>query len=144
MQVLERQPVLVWAYHDSRWWVDPQGVLFPIVGEAEDLPVVQASALPPGLDQHEGKWVLPSDLVQALLVLSAYVPQGQPLVYDPHHGLGWKAPEGWRVFVGKRPTQMAARMQLYWALREYLLSEGLRPALIDLSVLDAPYFRMEP
>ena len=144
VRVLERQPVLVWVYRDSRWWVDPQGALCPIVGEAGDLPEIQAAALPPGMKQSEGRWSLPPDLVQALLVLSAYVPQGQPLVYDAHHGLGWRAPEGWQVFVGKRPTQMAARMQLYWALRDYLLGKGLRPALIDLSVLDAPYFRMEP
>ncbi len=143
VQVLERQPVLVWVYQGNRWWVDPQGVLFPVLGD-EPLPEVQARDLPPGIEQNEGKWMLPLDLVQALQVLAAYVPEGQPLVYDAHYGLGWQAPEGWQVFVGKRPTQMAARMRLYWALRQYLRAEGLRPAWIDLSVLNAPYYRLEP
>ena len=143
VQVLERQPVLVWVYQGNRWWVDPQGVLFPALGD-DPLPEVQARDLPPGIEQTEGQWRLPADLVQALQVLAAYVPEGQPLVYDAHYGLGWQAPEGWQVFVGKRPTQMAARMRLYWALRQYLRAEGLPPAWIDLSVLNAPYYRLEP
>lgn len=141
--VTERQPVLAWAFQGARWWVDPEGVLFPALG-AEPLPEVQVGDLPPGLRQENGIWHLPKTLVQALQVLAAYVPQGQPLVYDARYGLGWEAPEGWRVFVGRQPTHMAARMRLYWALREHLRARGLRPAIIDLSSLDAPYYRMEP
>lgn len=143
VQVVERQPVLAWRYQGARWWVDPEGVLFPALG-AEPLPEVQAQDLPLGLVQDQGMWRLPQDLVQALQVLAAYVPQGQPLVYNGRYGLGWQAPEGWQVFIGKKPTHMALRMRLYWALREHLRAQGLRPAIIDLSVLDAPYYRMEP
>ncbi len=143
VQVVERQPVLAWNFQGARWWVDPEGVLFPALG-SETLPEVQVEDLPPGLAQVQGQWRLPKDLVQALQVLAAYVPQGQPLVYDARYGLGWEAPEGWRVFVGRQPTRMAARMRLYWALREHLRGRGLRPAIIDLSSLDAPYYRMEP
>ncbi len=141
--VLERQPVLVWEYQGHRWWVDPEGVLFPVLQE-EALPVVRARDLPPGLRQEEGRWTLPPEMVRALQVLAAEIPSGQPLVYDARYGLGWEAPEGWQVFVGRHPTQMPARLRVYWALREYLRGQGLRPALIDLSVLEAPYYRMEP
>jgi len=145
VQVVERQPVLAWRYQGARWWVDPEGVLFPALDE-EALPEVevQAQDLPLGLTQDQGQWRLPQDLVQALQVLAAYVPQGQPLVYHRRYGLGWQAPEGWLVFIGKTPTHMAARMRLYWALREHLRAQGVRPAILDLSALDAPYYRMEP
>lgn len=145
VQVRERQPVLAWHLGKQRYWVDAEGVFFPAMeGEAPSLQV-QAQGVPPGLQGQDltGQRLDP-EVVAALQALARFLPPETLLVYHPDYGLGWQAPEGWQVYLGPRPTDIEVRLTLYRALVEELMRRGVRPSVVNLSSLNAPYVRMEP
>ena len=148
LAVQERQPMLVWQSGGKTWWVDAEGVAFlPVTDEAPKTALtVQADAFPEGvLETRPGEMhMLSAQQVQALQTLAHYLPAGTPLVYSRRYGLGWRAQEGWQVFVGRSLTQMDKRMKLYEALAAWLQTHGLKPAVVNVASLRAPYYRMEP
>ncbi len=145
VQVRERRPVLVWAFQGRRYWVDAEGVFFPAMQGKGPEVIVRAQGMPPGVQEPEltGQ-TLPVEMVAALQTLAQALPPGTPLAYHPAYGLGWVAPEGWQVYLGPRPTAVEARLTLYRALVEELARRGVRPSVVNLSSLNAPYVRMEP
>ena len=148
--VQERQPVLAWRAASRTWWIDAHGLAFtpPVAKTPAGLRVVQADVFPQAATKvRTGLWqVLSPQQVQSLQALSRAVPQGTPLVFSARYGLGWQAPEGWQVFVGREMTRLPQRLALYQAIAQWLRKEGIRPAMIDLASLRTPYYRlkMEP
>ena len=162
--VVERQPVLSWTQDGREAWVDAEGVSFPPRGTPSsplvtvegygtpptDAAVTAASGpqyLPPGMPFAASSVIptfrLSSDLVSAILALSAKMPADTVLVYDSEHGLGWNDPNGWEVFFGDEDQEMDMKLLVYQALVEHLQSEGIQPAMISVEYVHAPYYRME-
>ena len=148
VQVAERQPVAVWQQGRKVWWVDGEGIAFapPVEKTPPHALVVQADTLPlDAVETRPGEMQMLSPAqIDALRTLAKHLPEGTPLVYSRRYGLGWQAPEGWRVFVGRELTQMNRRMALYQAIAQWLKSQGVQPALVNVASLRAPYYRMEP
>jgi hypothetical protein len=84
------------------------------------------------------------DTVLAAQTLSAYIPSGTVLMYEPKYGLGWSDPRGWRAFFGTSGTDIAQKLQVYQALVEDLTRRGIQPAIISVEFPNAPFYRMEP
>ena len=149
--VTERQPVVAWRQENSTTWVDAEGIAFPPRGEVGALPVVASevslafSASEEALaDDPAAKFrLLSPDLVAAIQSLSRHVPDGTLILYDPEFGLGWEDPQGWVVYFGMSPTEMETRLRIYEALSQKLVAEGVRPALISMEHMHAPYYKME-
>lgn len=47
VRVTERQPIILWQQNDASFWMDAEGVMFPIRGEAEVALTVMANGAPP-------------------------------------------------------------------------------------------------
>ncbi len=169
--VTERLPVLIWKQGGNTNLVDAQGVTFPYrQGKPVDgLPLVEAAGDPPALAATGGitstqntpalalltsklnyglpgnsrsRQFLPPEMVSAILMATKQVPKGGSLVYDPAHGLGWKDPRGWEVFMGN-DQDMGVKVKIYEALIKQLLATKAKPTLISVEYVHAPYYRAE-
>ena len=166
----ERTPVLAWKQNDTLQWIDSQGVLFPPVGEVENLLVIHSPESPPMVlpeseqlleddavaaeDSQEGGARLakpvkagPTRLEPALLEtaqkLAQRLPAGTPLVFTAAQGLGWEDPTGYDVYIGSDLVNFEARFAMVQSIAEQLTQRGLGIELINAANLDAPYYRLE-
>lgn len=166
---VERKPALVWRTETQTFWLDEYGVLIPPRGEIGDLLTIQANALPPishsafseqnssetasndGLllstaiqppaqIQSWGDQVNP-ELVEAAYQLSLEIAPGTAIIFNAENGLGWKAQEGWDVFIGLTLNDIEYKLKAYQALVSQLKEEGITPSLVSIEYLHAPFYR---
>lgn len=160
----ERTPILTWQYEDQSVWMDSQGVIFPVRGTVEGLPVIQADAEPPleiiaapvvedGEEAAEtplpeisgtimGRKIDPRVLDVTLKMLPQIPAEGS-LIYNRYSGLGWGDPSGWQVFIGRTLEDIDMKMVEYQAIVSYLGSQGVKPSVISVESIHAPFFRTE-
>jgi cell division septal protein FtsQ len=146
--VQERVPMLVWKQEGRTLLIDADGYAFPVRGQAVNLPklVIQATSAPTGaaVENFDGQPAsfLPADMVSGVLSLSALLPEGATIVYDQEHGLGWKDKRGWDVYFGKIEN-IGLKMKIYDLLVKKLKKEDIKPILISVEYVHAPYYRLE-
>jgi cell division protein FtsQ len=151
VSVEERVPVLNWKQEGRNFWVDAEGVAFPERNAKSPKIVVEAEgALPASADPGEGESaqstvypVVSPELVSAVQAMAEEAPKDIPLVYSSERGLGWKDPRGWQVFFGKDTQDMAAKLSIYQAIVKSLKKDDIKPAVISVEYLYAPYYRLE-
>jgi hypothetical protein len=158
VNVEERTPVLAWKQADYVYWVDVDGVGFPPRGEVGDLVTVESQTAPPlPLSEEELEDVADSfeevvltsqvfmtpEMVRAILALDSWAPEKMSLVYDPTHGLGWFDERGWQVYFGVDAADIDTKLHLYETVVSSLEADGVKPALISVEHIHAPYYRLE-
>jgi cell division septal protein FtsQ len=139
IEVKERHPALVWTWREEVHWIDAEGVSFQPHGEYEQILRVQSS-LP--LAELE-KSVQVRELVQKALVFGEFVSEEKTVLYDDRYGFGWQDEQGWNVFFGSEVEKMELKNRIYQRVVDHLTQKGIRPALISVEYIDAPYYRME-
>jgi cell division protein FtsQ len=75
--------------------------------------------------------------------LSQKLPPETTLIYHPFNGLGWYDEQGWQVYIGRDLSTFEAKYTMYEGISRYLNDNGLRPALVSVEHLDAPFYRLE-
>jgi hypothetical protein len=135
----ERYPVLAWSWDGHVRWVDSQGIAFEPHDEGLDVVQVNSAMLPPTV---ENRFVDPR-IVDMVSALAPYLPEGEQMIFDPEHGLGWQDPRGWVVYFGFNDDDADQKMTVYLSLVDYLEGKRITPELINVEFLDSPYFRME-
>jgi cell division protein FtsQ len=168
VKVTERQPVARWEQNGQSLWIDSDGVLFPIRGEAEVPLTVIAASDPPGLPQAEAKIdenqssgeteiisydpeaLVQNDFpqttpefVEGILLLNQYLPENTALQYNPEFGLGWQDPAGWLVYFGQEIQDIETKLVEYQAIVAMMEEIKLTPSLISLEFMHAPFYRLE-
>jgi hypothetical protein len=161
IQVAERSPVLQWKSPAGTYLFDRAGFIFQARGGEKTLPGVSANFVPevpkkeldPDAEQEEivvepegfvePQPVLSVETVSAILALNEFIPEGAVLQYDEFRGLGWEDPQGWQVFLGPDMNDFEQKMRVYQALVANLDSQGIRPAVISVEFLHAPYYRLD-
>ena len=147
VDLIERQPVILWQQFGGFTWIDASGVAFRPRGEVSGLVTVIGLESPPaGVPSFQDALSPPAyiqkELVDAILVLAPNVPASSTLTYDPNDGLGWKDDRGWRVFFGTSGQDMPLKLRVYQSLVDSLLGRGKVPEYINVAFPDAPYYRM--
>jgi hypothetical protein len=160
IQVEEREPIILWEQEGSSMWIDAEGVVFPIFGEAEIFHRVIAVGDPPpepeisitDIDADTGEFSqhfenrpprTTAEFVETMISLSTIVPEGSQLQYHPQFGLGWHDPQGWMVYFGQDTTNIDSKLTEYQSILSLLNQQGITPALISLEFIHAPFYRME-
>ncbi|MFU8826182.1 MAG: cell division protein FtsQ/DivIB [Brevefilum sp.] len=160
VQIEEREPVILWMQDSTAHWIDAEGVVFPVFGEAEVLQTVTAAGDPPPapeifipeIDDETGEIIIRLEerdirttpkFVTAVLALSDVVPAGSDLQYNPQFGLGWRDPNGWLVYFGQDTHNIDTKLAEYQQILAVLEQQNVIPALISLEFLHAPYYRLE-
>jgi hypothetical protein len=83
------------------------------------------------------------DTLNAIIEMSAILPAGGSLVYNPISGMGWRDPRGWEVFFGTDLSNIDFKQVEYETILARLVEMGVSPAMISVEHIDAPYYRME-
>lgn len=163
----EREPVILWQSNGISYWIDAEGVLLQPRGEVPGLLTVQSSVAPPlarmdntpssvidyarmiierqsgSLTNEELIDYISPDALNAVIEMSAILPVGGSLVYDPISGMGWRDPRGWEVYFGTDLSNINFKQVEYETILARLVEMGITPAMISVEHVDAPYFRME-
>jgi hypothetical protein len=147
VNVVERQPVILWQQGEGYTWIDSEGVAFRPHGVVTGLvPVVGLDTPPAGNAPSDDPLSPPpyvsKELVDAILGLAPNVPAGGMMTYDPRNGLGWTDGRGWKVFFGADAKDMNLKVRVYQSLVDSLMARGLYPEFISVAYPDAPYYRM--
>lgn len=160
IQIEEREPVILWMQDSTAHWIDSEGVVFPVFGEAEVTQTVTAAGGPPPapevfvpeIDDETGEIInrledqdirTTPEFVTAVLALTDIVPAGSDLQYHPQFGLGWRDPNGWLVYFGQDTHNIDTKLAEYEQILAVLEAQNVIPALISLEFLHAPYYRLE-
>ncbi|MDY6846427.1 MAG: FtsQ-type POTRA domain-containing protein [Chloroflexota bacterium] len=161
IQIVERDPIILWQTEETPLWIDADGVTFPVRGEAETILTVLAKGNPPEIATLEETETPEEDqeisifkeqsfpnttleFVHGMLALSEYLPDETYLQYDPQFGLGWQDPRGWLVYFGSDTSEIDIKLAEYETIITTLQAENRQPALISLEFLHSPFYRMEP
>jgi hypothetical protein len=164
--VEERQPVIAWEQDGKTLWVDADGIAFEPAVENEALIYVSASAPPPAppiiindLENAEiseelidplaeilaPEVLMTPEMVTAILSLQDYVSDGDPLIYDAQHGLGFHhSNRGWDVYFGMDVSNIEEKLNVYQAIKAQVKQKGISPVLISVEHVHTPYYRLEP
>jgi hypothetical protein len=150
--VKERVPVLAWHNGENVTWIDAGGVAFPPRGRVTDLVRVESQVSLPFQTEEVAdetsaatpEVAISPEMLSAIMALRAQAPEESPLVYDPQHGFGWVAPQGWDVYFGLNVLDIEMKLKVYKAVVARLREGGTKPSLISVEYLHAPYYRLEP
>lgn len=148
----ERDPVIAWQQGDHVSWIDSQGVQFPPRGQDDSLIKVESPVPVPASDildaeieaGSQSREIMSPEMVSAITTLQTQSPEGMAIVYDPQYGLGWKDPQGWKVYFGLDVLDIQMKLEVYQAVMSELNDQGIHPSLISVEHLHAPYYRLEP
>ena len=163
VKVTERQPLIAWQQAAGTLWIDADGVMFIPRGEVEIPLTVIAVGDPPAAvslvpetaeeiaamsetDTAGSITAMPRttpEFVEGVLSLVDYLPEGNTLNYDPQYGLGWRDPQGWLIYFGKDISNIDLKLAEYETIIAELQAKNLRPALISIEYLYAPFYRLE-
>lgn len=163
----ERQPILAWVAGAQTLWIDQEGVVMPVRGDAGALITIQSEVIPPltagslssnGVVDYsalaaenlaaeaDAEIVVPQispDVLQAAVGLTAQLPEGASLVYDPVDGMGWVDPRGWKVFFGIDLSDLQMKQAEYQTIIDQLTQSGVAPTMVSVEFVHAPYYRTE-
>ncbi len=139
IEVVEREPQLIWQVADARHWVDGEGVILsPGEAPARAVVIVDTTARPvaPG-DQVD------PDAVRTVLRLDRLLPAAlrpERYEYAPESGITVPGPGGWRACFGTS-ERLEAKVQILRAILDDRQAQGLGTTYIDLRPTRRPYVR---
>ena len=162
----ERKPLIHLTVQDANAnvWIDQDGISFDVregavydvveVVAEQFLPAVMSSdyleyeagtkeyKIAKNLQEHH---LMTQEMVKAVLMMDAIMPENTVLLFDSERGLGWKDPQkGWLVYFGFSMNRVDEKLVVYDAIVSELASLSIDPYLISVEHLEAPYYRLEP
>jgi hypothetical protein len=164
LAVKERQPILAWAANGTTQWIASDGVVMPARGDAGSLLTIQSAVAAPAAPEENaaaadtstdstadtsvaaiatGPSYIDPQILSAAIAMSAQLPSGASLVYDPVSGMGWQDPAGYSVFFGLDLSNIALKQAEYQSIVQRLQALGITPTLISVANVDSPFYRTE-
>jgi len=168
--VRERQPVLAWNVKDKIIWIDSEGVMFNPRGDAGALLTIQSDTNPPlALVPPDPSVTVTADpsasaspnstpvapvvdpakqrvdptIIIAAGLLKGQMPENSNLVYNKLNGLGWTDSRGWQVYFGLSFNDMPEKLVMYQSIVDQLTQNNIKPTLISVENIHAPFYRLE-
>ncbi|HEX8681850.1 MAG TPA: FtsQ-type POTRA domain-containing protein [Ardenticatenaceae bacterium] len=138
VRVEERQPMAVWQTGDQNLFVDGEGVLFGLRGDARGMLVIRDLS---GTPAEMGSKVDPQ-VVRSAQELAQRVPGRMAFDWEPGLGLSFVTDGGWRVAFGDH-TRLDVKVASFHAFQSQIQPEK-KVLFLDLSVPEHPYYRTEP
>jgi cell division septal protein FtsQ len=136
INVVERQPRMMWNDGEQLWGVDANGVVFPSEEAFTEAWVVRGP-LPKDDDDLLAE---PARVALAELWASG-VEIAPELVYVPSRGFVVIDSRGWRVIVGEG-TGIKERLEVLEIIAADLEARGIDPEFVDVRFPEAPYYSL--
>jgi cell division septal protein FtsQ len=158
---------------DRTVWIDNQGSMFPARGELKDpILTVNADTAPPtaidydqlaaaaasqtdeptdNTDQNNAaandaniyQSKIDPNIQKVLIDLQNQMPENTTLVYNANEGFGWSDTDGLKVYIGQSLQDLNIKLNEYNAIKSKLQNDGVKPSMISVAYIDAPYYRLE-
>lgn len=138
IHVEERLPLAVWQTGNQSLFVDEQGVLFGLRGDASEYLVIRDLRDVP----VEGGQQVDEVVVRTAWELAQLIPERRAFDWEPGVGLSFVTEGGWRVTFGDY-TRLSAKVAAFHAFQSQIQSDK-ELLLLDLSDPDHPYYRVVP
>jgi cell division protein FtsQ len=161
----ERQPIVAWANDGETLWIDDQGAIFFPRGDAGSLLTIQADTNPPlervktpleepslktkpkvenpGADIPITQRQVKPAFLETAIKLSSELPPETNLAYNTYNGLGWVDTRGWTIYIGSTLDDLDQKLLVYEGMVAKLEKAGVRPAMISVEYVHAPFYRLE-
>lgn len=134
IDIVERQPAVLWQVGGQEFWVDADGTLLPVAGASDALPLL-VDLDGSSVDAHG---LVDSQMVAAVLELQQRLPNLGQVAWSQERGLHFVTPDGTLVVLGQN-TRLAQRVRQLVALKNQLAAEDRHASEIDLR-LDSGYY----
>jgi hypothetical protein len=123
----------------------PEAVQTAIAAEANDAtdPAQAAADQQAKTQAAKAAYSVDPTFIKAVQELNQKLPEGTLLVYNRYQGLGWEDPQGFKVYIGKDLSDFDQKYLMYQKLSAYLAEQGIKPSLLSVERLGAPYYRLE-
>jgi hypothetical protein len=146
VNVVERQPLLVWYEDGAVTWIDANGVAFKPRGDVQGLIQVASTGTPPKPLADPAKSIfdqifIDPEMVKAIVALSPSVPAGVSMTFDPKYGIGWQDTRGWSVYFGQNIQDIPIKLEVYRSIVDTFIRQGIQPTMISVEYLDAPFYK---
>jgi hypothetical protein len=138
LRVAERAPILLWHQNGQDYWVDADGVIFPVTRPMEGLVRVEVRDQGPALSVDGTSDIDPGVVINAL-EMAVSLPRGSQIVFDAQHGLGMMEPSGLAVYFGNS-GHIEQKMEIYQRLAQRFVAMGIRPHLVDVENIWQPFY----
>lgn len=140
--VVERYPLAEWDDAGQGWWLSAEGIAF--LRRADWPGLAHLASERPMLSIQEDPLApaIAPEVLQAAAVLASQLPEVEVFLVDERHGFGFDDPEGWRAYFGFG-GDMVMKVRLYRFLSDHLRTRGLRPAVVSVEDVAAPYYSMQ-
>ena len=136
IEVVERQPQVIWQQGEKRYWVDEEGTVLPARGELTEATVIV------NLDERP---VQPGDRVDPQVIagaqkLRSLLPELTTVQYASHTGISFQSEQGWPIYLGQG-EDMEQKVAIMKALLQEIAAKGVHPQFIDLRFKGSPYYK---
>lgn len=139
INVVERQPQLLWQTGDKVWWVDEEGTVVPPKTNVEDMLKIIDDDLQP----LEVGYQIDPTIIKGAQALRLLAPNVSIIRHTRARGLIVATPEGWPVYLGDG-SEMRAKLIVLSALLPDLRQEEQPPLYIDLRNPLRPVYKLKP
>lgn len=136
VDLVEREPQLVWDVNGAVAWVDDEGVVLPLLDGGGGLVTLSDPEGQAALDEEH----LRPAIVAGLLEVHRLLPEVKAFRYAATLGLHFELPGGTEVYMGDE-VEMQEKVALLNALRQKLAADKVQARLIDLRYQGRPYYR---
>jgi hypothetical protein len=83
-------------------------------------------------------------VLSTAIQLSTMMPVGAQLIYNSHYGFGWNDQlQNLTVYIGQNLDNLDIKMNEYSAIMIALQKDGIKPGMISLDTVHAPFYRLE-
>jgi cell division protein FtsQ len=136
IEVVERQPQIIWQQGEKRYWVDEEGTVLPARGELTEATVIV------DLDERP---VQPGDRVDPQVIagaqkLRSLLPGLTTVQYASHTGISFQSEQGWPIYLGQGEN-IEQKVAIMNALLQEIAAKGVHPQFIDLRFKGSPYYK---
>jgi cell division protein FtsQ len=139
IDVVERQPELLWQTGQEIWWIDKEGTVVPPKTEVEEMLKIIDDDMQP----LEAGYKIDPTIIKGSQALRLLAPNVSIIRHTRAQGLIVSTPEGWPVFLGDG-SEMRAKLVVLSALLPDLREEENPPLYIDLRNPLRPVYKLKP
>ena len=136
IEVVERQPELLWQTGESVWWVDHEGTIVPPKENIEGmLRIIDDDQQPVSPGQQ-----IDPNIIKGTQRLRRFAPNISLIRYSRANGLTVATPEGWPVYLGAG-EEIEAKLVVLTAVLADLKARNITPAYLDMRNPLRPVYR---
>lgn len=136
IEVVERQPQVIWQQGEKRYWIDEEGAVLPARGELTEATVIV---------DLDGRPIQPGDRIDPRVIagaqqLRSLLPELTTVQYASHTGLSLQGEQGWPIYLGQG-EDIEQKVAIMKALLQEITAKGIHPQFIDLRFKGRPYYK---